>query len=95
MSTRQQIESLHQTLAELGPRQYEVIDELIKAEPHGMSAWELSEKIGRMIHALRPRITELKGMGHIYQSGERFCRMTNRHEAVWRVMQPSGQTELF
>jgi predicted transcriptional regulator len=95
MSTAQQRDSWNQTQTELGPRQREVLDALAGAEPVGLSAWELSDRLRRLVHAVRPRLTELKLMGRIYQSGERFCRITMRNEAVWRILKPSGQLDLL
>lgn len=95
MSTRAQIESWHKTISELGPRQHEVIDALVSAEPTGLSAWELADRLNRFVHAVRPRLTELKGMGLVYEWGERFCRYTDRHEAVWRIVQPDKQMDLI
>jgi len=98
MSTPSQVASWRQTLTELGPRQREVLDTLTAAYPRGMSAWQLADKLGRLVHAVRPRIVELRERGLVRAIGERFEPLTQRHEAVWTVIgppEPSGQLRLI
>lgn len=83
MSTAQQQKSWQMTLQELGPRQREVMEWLERHRTEGLSAWELAEKLGRYVHSIRPRLTELKQMGLIKQKGETYHQQTQRHEAVW------------
>jgi predicted transcriptional regulator len=91
MSTQTQIESWHKTLSELGPRQREVLNALLV---HPRSAWELSKECGRMVHAVRPRLTELKAKGMIREAGERYEPITDRNEAVWEVVLPGEGDQL-
>jgi hypothetical protein len=92
MSTKEQVDSYYKTLSELGSRQFDVLYR-IKTHPEGISAWQISKLTGVFVHAVRPRIVELKNMGLIRQSGQRWNQETNRHEAVWSIEQ-SGQQEL-
>lgn len=93
MSTHAQIRSWEQTCLTLGPRQLEVMECLAVNHP-GLTAWELAARLGRMIHALRPRITELRKKGLVIENGERWHEQTQRHEAVW-VVAKSGQLDLL
>jgi len=83
MSTRAQLDSWIRTLAELGPRQREVLDVLM----HGgkMGATQIADRVGKHVYVVRPRITELAKMGVIHEAGERWEPRTQRHEAVWMV----------
>lgn len=72
-------------MRELGPRQREVVDELVRAYPRGLSAWELSARLKRLVHAVRPRLTELRKLGIVREAGERWEPVTERHEALWVV----------
>jgi len=71
-------------LQELGPRQREVIDLLVRYS-HGLSAWEIADRAQRLVHAVRPRLTELREMGLVREAGERWEQRTERNETVWRV----------
>ena len=93
MSTKQQIDSYYETLKKLAPKQAEVIAILIE-HPEGLGAWEIAEKMQSYVHAVRPRITELVGLGLLTQKGERQCPESGRNEAVW-IYQPSNQMRLF
>lgn len=94
MATDAQLKSWNQTLQELGPRQREVVSFL---SMYGrMSAWQIAERAGRLVHAVRPRLTELKGLGLLREAGERYETMTQRHEAMWELVKPGqGQLELL
>jgi len=83
MSTRAQLKSWYQILRNLGPRQREIIDLL--AASRGLSAWELSDMTNHLVHAVRPRLTELRALGLIREAGERWEPRTQRHETVWIV----------
>lgn len=85
MSTEPQRQSWYQTLHELGPRQREVID-LLCQYGRPMSAWEIADLTKRLVHAVRPRLTELKGKGIVREAGARWEPRTQRHEAVWAVV---------
>lgn len=91
-------ESWENVSTELSKRQREVITLL---ESYGEStAWELAEYSGRMIHALRPRLTELQARGVIEAVGKKMYPKTGKSEAIWRLKttpilgvfyEPSGQ----
>ncbi len=89
-----QAKSWEQTVRELGPRQREVIDVLMHSS--GLSAWELSERLHRFVHAVRPRLTELKAMGVVQVAGERWEPRTQRHETIWKLIpwDERGQLEM-
>lgn len=80
--TKQQLLSFEKTKPVIGKRQREVI-EMLKIHPRGLSAWEIASFTDRMIHTVRPRISELRKLGIVKQSGDRYEPETDRHEAVW------------
>lgn len=82
------------TKAELGPRQREVLEQLTET-PSGLTAWQLSEILGRLVHAVRPRLCELAKIGLIKTTGVRWQPKTARSEAVWVVNQQPGQMEMW
>lgn len=82
--TPAQIESWDRTLNELGARQRQVID-VLSHHPQGLSAWQIAEITGRLVHAVRPRLTELQKAGLVRAAGERLEAKTERREAVWVV----------
>lgn len=69
---------------DLGPRQIEVL-ELLARHPEGMTSWEIAANTARLVHAVRPRLTELKGLGIVAAIGTRYHRATERNEAVWII----------
>lgn len=77
---------------ELGPRQREVVDVLTRS--YGLSAWEIADKTKRLVHAVRPRLTELRGLGIVREAGERWEPRTQRHEAVWKVVGEDSDGQL-
>jgi len=85
MTLPTQSESWDKTLAELGPRQREVLD-AIRRHPSGASAWELSTELRRDVYTVRPRICELFKMGVIREVGTRWEASTYRHETVWGIV---------
>ena len=93
MGTVQQRASWAQTKAELGPRQREVLA-LLQNEPGGLSAWQIADRTGRLVHAVRPRLTELAGAGLVRQRGERWEERTGRSEAVWVATDPNQGPQL-
>jgi predicted transcriptional regulator len=80
-STRR--ESFNRIQEHLGPRHKEVMDLLETSGP--LTAWEVAEKTGRMIHTVRPRLCELAGKGLVETVGEKLWKPTDRNEAVWAV----------
>ena len=93
MATSPQRDSYHKTLSELGPRQHEVYVEISQSF-RGLSAWELADKLGRLVHAVRPRIVELKDKGVVRESGERWEPRTQRNEAIWVACRPEDNGQL-
>jgi predicted transcriptional regulator len=86
MATDPQRKSYAQTLIELGPRQQEVLALLDAFDQRGgLSAWEIADLTKRLVHAVRPRICELRKLGLVREAGERWEPRTERHEAVWKV----------
>lgn len=83
---RNREESWSKVRAQLGSRQTEVIGCLESRWASGLSAWEISEITGRLVHAVRPRLTELRKKGMIEAVGKRFCEKTDRNETVWRII---------
>jgi predicted transcriptional regulator len=96
MSTEPQRKSFAQTLIELGPRQQEVLA-LLDAFDHrgGLSAWEIADLTKRLVHAVRPRLCELRKRGLIREAGERWEPRTERHEAVWKVSQADDAGQML
>jgi len=77
-------ESYSQTYAELGPRQREVITELLSGP---RTAWEIADKTNRMVHSVRPRLNELAKLGIACEVGKRWHEATSRHETLWTLAQ--------
>lgn len=69
----------------MGPRQREVVDLLLRYPHGGLTAWEIAGLVGRYVHAVRPRLTELKGLGVVHEAGETYHAETRRYEAVWKL----------
>lgn len=84
MATIGQLKSFRQVLADLGPRQREVVAVLVRYS-RGLSAWEIADITKRLVHAVRPRLTELRKLGVVKESGERWEVRTQRHEAIWSL----------
>lgn len=91
MTTKAQIDSWHKTIDELGPRQREVINALMERR---LSAWQLAHQCNRLVHAVRPRLTELKAKGIIRDAGERYEPITERNETVWELVLPGDEDQL-
>ncbi len=96
MSTAAQLASYHQPLRELGPRQREVVDLLNRYYAKGLTAWELAGLTKRYVHAVRPRLTELRDLGVVRESGETWHAETGRKETVWKLVafDDSGQMQM-
>lgn len=91
-------ESYFQTLPDLGDRQREVLA-VLAAAPAGLTAWEVQARVlergeERLIHAIRPRLTELAKVGVVEKCGRRWWEPTQRNEWVWRI-RPMGQLRFF
>lgn len=86
--------SYGQVLEELGERQAQVFA-VVAALP-GITAWEIAAQIKRYVHAVRPRLTELRDKGLIEEQGTKWRPETSRTEARWVLSDPpnGGQQEL-
>ena len=84
-------ESWDKTRENLGPRQREVLERIRSAHDHGLTAWELSIHLGRMVHAVRPRLTELRDRGLIRAIRKKYHPETDRTESVWVVVKTDNQ----
>ena len=96
MSTKSQIKSFSQTMQELGARQQEVLA-LLTNHHGGLSAWEIADKTRRLVHAVRPRLCELRDRGLVQEAGIRWESRTERHETVWKIVpvdDPDGQLRM-
>lgn len=86
-STRR--ESYDKTLENLGPKQKLVFDK-IRESRNGLTGWELSQALDWMVHATRPRLTELRDRGLIATFTKRYHAETDRNEAVWVTIEPQA-----
>ena len=77
-------ESFWLTMPELSPRQKEVLN-LLVSHPDGLTAWEISQMTGHLVHCIRPRLTEFKKQGIAWAIGKRFFESTGRNEAIWAI----------
>lgn len=50
-----------------------------------ITAWGIADRADRAVYTVRPRLTELKGMGKIKEVGLKWCDRTHRNETVWDV----------
>ena len=48
----------------------------------------MADKIGLHVYMVRPRMTELAGMGYLSVVGTKHQPKTNRNESVYRVPEP-------
>ena len=85
--------SWQMTQGELGPRTREVVTTL-STFPEGLTAWEIADRIGRYVHAVRPRLTELHRDGLVVTVGTRWQPKTERHEAIWRLVYQESDGQL-
>jgi len=51
----------------------------------GFTADEVAIVVGRTVLAIRPRITELRRLGLIFDTGERRVNISGRRAAVWKA----------
>lgn len=72
--------------ADVNERQREVMDEMDKVWPAGLTADECAKRIGRDEKAVRPRFTELGPLHFalIEKTGERRANESGLKAAVWR-----------
>lgn len=78
-------ESYRTTRADIANLQSEVLAVITAVSPYGIGAWSISEKVGRYVHSIRPRLTELRKKGLIKTIGRDRGTPTGRPEAVWAL----------
>lgn len=57
----------------------------IHKSKHGLTADEAAERLGLSLLSIRPRVTELKRLGEIEDSGVRRKNESGRKATVWRM----------
>ena len=90
-------QSWDQFQVKLGDRQKETLAVVRQYGDRGITAWEISQLTKRMIHTVRPRLTELLSYKLVKVIGRRYHPETDRMESVWAVndTDPDGQRRLF
>lgn len=76
-------EAAADTVAQRAPSLRDRCLQLIKASPAGLTADECAEKLGETAFTIRPRISELKRLGQIRDSGERHENESGANAVVW------------
>lgn len=56
---------------------------------HNQTADEIAETVGESILAIRPRVTELKAKGKVFDSGIRRPNLSGRNAIVWTLTKPT------
>jgi hypothetical protein len=56
---------------------------VIQQTPSGLTADEIAEKLHRSVLSVRPRVSELRRLGEIRQSGERGRNASGMSASVW------------
>jgi hypothetical protein len=67
----------------LNDLQQKVLREIVAMDWIGMTPFEAIQKTGLLDYTLRPRITELKKLGRIKDSGSRRPNVRGRNEIVY------------
>lgn len=52
--------------------------------PYGLTADELAERLGETVLSVRPRVSELLGLGLVMHTGERRKNASGMSASVWR-----------
>lgn len=78
---RESLREVNKTVVTVG---VEVYNAILQRGP--ITAWGIANYLDRPVYTIRPRITELKGMGKVKETGTRWCEMTQRPETVWDVV---------
>lgn len=63
---------------------------MVKNHVHGLTADEVAERCRLTPFSIRPRLTELKALGLIVDSGGRRQNESGRRAIVWVVAEPPG-----
>lgn len=70
----------------------EVLKVMLKTHaPRGWTADEMATWLGETVLSIRPRFSELKALGKIYDRGERRKNSSGRNAVVWHATQPGEQ----
>ena len=80
-------ESFDKVRSKLGDRQWEVFV-LVAHHAKGLSAWQVANLLKRPIYVVRPRLTELRGMGLLHVVGVTYHPETQRRESIWAYRPP-------
>lgn len=64
--------------------------DLLMAEPAGLTADEIAERLGRHYGSIRPRLTELRDAGRVTDSGLRRSTAMGAMQIVWAAVRPQG-----
>jgi len=65
------------------------------ASSQGLTADEVAEKMNMSVLSIRPRVTELKRMGRIEETGVTRKNQSGRNAAVYRIRAVEGQLQMF
>lgn len=88
-----QFESYKKLWPTIGRKQREVLS-VIQRSPCGLALFEISESLGWPLHCVSGRVTELKDVGLVQDSGKReYNRKTDRYATVWSIV--PKQLEMF
>lgn len=71
--------------------------ETMRTSPLRAMGWttdEMAEFLNTSILSIRPRFSELKALGMIYDTGERRLNNSGRKAVVWHCLKPSEQMRL-
>ena len=86
MIPQTQMESWEKTKENIGERQRKVLDIFLGEAGRDFTPWELSIKLGWMIHVVRPRLTELHRLGILEIRGRRYHQATDRNERAYGLL---------
>ena len=67
--------------------------ECIQNSQHGLTADECAERMNRSPFSIRPRVTELKQSGRIFDTGERRKTSMGKTGTVWAVKKGQDNAE--
>ena len=59
--------------------------------PNGLTGSEICENIDGYVNSVKPRITELSAVGHIFNTAERRKNTRGRTEIVWAITEKGKQ----
>jgi hypothetical protein len=61
------------------------VRQTIAANPQGLTADEVAQRLDRSILSVRPRVSELRRLGEIRQSGERGRNQSGLSASIWII----------